>query len=220
MRCERGVRRGRKRATRSALILVCVERGPLIDGLRLISPEIANSVDVGVWADRVLWRPDKVGQTVNEKKSTGQYVTLSNAFVGPFPKSTFSPRDRDPPALLFWFVTRHLIHVSGRSRREAESEKNLSSGKKILPSRISNPLFEPVSRPKTSGKFEIQTQYFVTHRFILFAHTIYVSASPIRSGYPNQGCVTFFFYRFMRSDAGDHWRTHYPGRVYKRTITR
>ena len=107
-----------------------------------------------------------------------------------------------------------------RSRREAESEKNLCSGKKILPSRISNPLFEPVSRPKTSGKFEIQTQYFVTHRFILFAHTIYVSASPIRSGYPNQGCVTFFFYRFMRSDAGDHWRTHRPGRVYKRTITR
>ena len=35
-----------------------------------------------------------------------------------------------------------------RSRREAESEKNLCSGKKILPSRISNPLFEPVSRPK------------------------------------------------------------------------
>ena len=96
----------------------------------------------------VFGNPTKVGQTVNEKKSTGQYVTLSNAFVGPFPKSTFSPRDRDPPALLFWFVTRHLIRISGRSRREAESEKNLCSGKKILPSRISNLLFEPVSRPK------------------------------------------------------------------------
>ena len=171
MRCERGVRRGRKRATRSALILVYVERGPLIDGLRLISPEIANSVDVGVWADRVLWRPDKVGQTVNEKKSTGQYVTLSNAFVGPFPKSTFSPRDRDPPALLFWFVTRHLIRISRRSRREAESEKNLCSGEKILPSRISNPLFEPVSRPKNERQIRNTNPVFVTHRFILFAHT-------------------------------------------------
>ena len=168
----------------------------------------------------VFGNPTKLAKPEMKKNSTGQYVTLSNAFVGPFPKSTFSPRDRDPPALLFWFVTRHLIRISGRSRREAESEKNLSSGKKILPSRISNPLFEPVSRPKTSGKFEIQTQYFVTLRFILFAHTIYASASPIRSGYPNQGCVTFFFYRFMRSDARVHWRTHRPGRVYKRTITR
>ena len=96
----------------------------------------------------VFGNPTKLAKPEMKKNSTGQYVTLSNAFVGPFPKSTFSPRDRDPPALLFWFVTRHLIHVSGRSRREAESEKNLSSGKKILPSRISNPLFEPVSRPK------------------------------------------------------------------------
>ena len=139
--------------------------------------------------------------------------------VGPFPKSNFSPRDRDPPALLFWFVTRHLIRISRRSRREAESEKNLCSGEKILPSRISNPYLKLFPALKTSGKFEIQTQYLSPTDLYCLPIRILVSASPIRSGYPNQGCVTFFFYRFMRSDAGDHWRTHRPGRVYKRTIT-
>ena len=108
-------------------------------------------------------------------------------------------------------------YISRRSRREAESEKNLCSGEKISPSRISNPQFEAVSRPKTSGKFE---QYLSPTDLYCLPIRIHVSASPIRSGYPNHGCVTFFFYRFMRSDARDHWRTHRPGRVYKRTITR
>ena len=166
----------------------------------------------------VFGNPTKLAKPEMKKNSTGQLVTLSNAFVGPFPKSTFSPRDRDPPALLFWFVTRHLIRISGRSRREAESEKNLSSGKKILPSRISNPLFEPVSRPKNERQIRNTNPVFCHPP--IYTVCPYNCTCPIRSGYPNQGCVTFFFYRFMRSDAGDHWRTHRPGRVYKRTITR
>ena len=62
-------------------------------------------------------------------------------------------------------------YISRRSRREAESEKNLCSGKKILPSRISNLLFEPVSRPKNERQIRNTNPVFVTHRFILFAHT-------------------------------------------------
>ena len=42
-------------------------------------------------------------------------------------------------------------YISRSSRREAESEKNLRSGKKILASRISNPYFEAVSRPKRAA---------------------------------------------------------------------
>ena len=62
-------------------------------------------------------------------------------------------------------------YISGRSRREAESEKNLRSGEKILPSRISNLLFEPVSRPKNERQIRNTNPVFVTHLFILFAHT-------------------------------------------------
>lgn len=62
-------------------------------------------------------------------------------------------------------------YISRRSRREAESEKNLRSGKKILPSRISNLLFEPVSRPKNERQIRNTNPVFVTHLFILFAHT-------------------------------------------------
>ena len=106
-----------------------------------------------------------------KKRAQGNMLHCQTPLVGPFPKSNFSPRDRDPPALLFWFVTRHLIRISRRSRREAESEKNLCSGEKILPSRISNPLFEPVSRPKNERQIRNTNPVFVTHLFILFAHT-------------------------------------------------
>ena len=120
----------------------------------------------------VFGNPTKVGQTVNEKKSTGQYVTLSNAFVGPFPKSTFSPGSRPSPRT-FVLVrdSTPYPYISRRSRREAESEKNLRSGEKILPSRISNPQFEAVSRPKNERQIRNTNPVFVTHLFILFAHT-------------------------------------------------
>ena len=62
-------------------------------------------------------------------------------------------------------------YISRSSRREAESEKNLRSGKKILASRISNPYFEAVSRPKNERQIRNTNPVFVTHLFILFAHT-------------------------------------------------
>ena len=119
----------------------------------------------------VFGNPTKVGQTVNEKKSTGQYVTLSNAPRRPLPKVKLFSSGSRPSRTFVWFVTRHLIRISRRSRREAESEKNLCSGEKILPSRISNPLFEPVSRPKNERQIRNTNPVFVTHLFILFAHT-------------------------------------------------
>ena len=98
--------------------------------------------------------------------------------------------------------------------------KSLFCRKNLALRGFQTPILKLFPALKTSGKFEIQTQYLSPTDLYCLPIRIHVSASPIRSGYPNQGCVTFFFYRFMRSDAGDHWRTHRPGRVYKRTITR
>ena len=115
---------------------------------------------------------DKVGQTVNEKKLHRAIGYTVKRLRRPLPKvNLFSSGSRPSRTFVLVRDSTPYPYISRRSRREAESEKNLRSGKKILPSRISNLRFEPVSRPKNERQIRNTNPVFVTHRFILFAHT-------------------------------------------------
>lgn len=139
--------------------------------MRLISPEIANSVDVGVWADGCFWRPDKVGQTINEKKSTGQYVTLSNAPRRPLPKvKLFSSGSRPSRTFVLVRDSTPYPYKQEVTTRSRIGEKSLFWRKNLAFADF-KPIFEAVSRPKNERQIRNTNPVFVTHRFILFAHT-------------------------------------------------